>query len=232
MTQDSMKLYDEDKQKSDLLSEEITNLKMRLAAYEKDLTNINENILRIEKYIGEICLEKDQKRNAIEEIKLSKTSLEQYYTITEETIRQKNQEKMILEAEIADNIQTKEYISKQLEECLLRKEEIDKSIHDLQMKKHDMDIKITKSETQVDSLKDKLWDEFEISYIQAIEIQKTDFKYTSEAKDAKELAFLMEQRSREHALNVVKMLFKPEQMIKEAGTGQRQGFEDVGPARV
>ncbi len=58
------------------------------------------------------------------------------------------------------------------------------------------------------------------------------FVHEDEAKDAKELAFLMEQRSREHALNVVKMLFKPEQMIKEAGTGQRQGFEDVGPARV
>jgi riboflavin synthase len=58
------------------------------------------------------------------------------------------------------------------------------------------------------------------------------FVHEDEAKDAKELAFLMEQRSREHALNVVKMLFKPEQMIREAGTGQRQGFEDVGPARI
>ncbi|KXS42565.1 riboflavin synthase [Methanolobus zinderi] len=58
------------------------------------------------------------------------------------------------------------------------------------------------------------------------------FVHEDEGKDEKELAFLMEQRSREHALNVVKMLFKPEQLIKEAGTGQRQGFRDVGPARV
>jgi riboflavin synthase len=57
------------------------------------------------------------------------------------------------------------------------------------------------------------------------------FVHEDEGKDENELAFLMEQRSREHALNVVKMLQRPEQMIKEAGTGQRQGFEDVGPAR-
>ncbi|MEZ5333912.1 MAG: riboflavin synthase [Methanolobus sp.] len=57
------------------------------------------------------------------------------------------------------------------------------------------------------------------------------FVHEDEAKDENELAFLMEQRSREHALNAVKMLFRPEKMIKEAGTGQRQGFEDVGPAR-
>jgi len=42
----------------------------------------------------------------------------------------------------------------------------------------------------------------------------------------------MEQRSREHAVNAVKLLFKPESLIREAGTGQRQGFEDVGPARM
>jgi riboflavin synthase len=38
----------------------------------------------------------------------------------------------------------------------------------------------------------------------------------------------MEMRSREHALNVVNMLFHPEKLVKQAGTGQRQGFEDVG----
>ena len=58
------------------------------------------------------------------------------------------------------------------------------------------------------------------------------FVHEDEGKNEKELVFLMEQRSREHALNVVKMLVKPDQMIKEAGTGQRQGFEDVGPARL
>ncbi|SFM22125.1 riboflavin synthase [Methanolobus profundi] len=58
------------------------------------------------------------------------------------------------------------------------------------------------------------------------------FVHEDEAKDENELVFLMDQRSREHALNVVKMLARPEKMIKEAGTGQRQGFEDVGPARI
>jgi riboflavin synthase len=58
------------------------------------------------------------------------------------------------------------------------------------------------------------------------------FVHEDEAKDEKELAFLMEQRSREHAVNADKLLFKPEYLIREAGTGQRQGFEDVGPARM
>jgi len=57
------------------------------------------------------------------------------------------------------------------------------------------------------------------------------FVHEDEGKDEKELAFLMEMRSREHALNVVNMLFHPEKLVKQAGTGQRQGFEDVGTLR-
>ncbi|NLO77866.1 MAG: riboflavin synthase [Methanomicrobiales archaeon] len=57
------------------------------------------------------------------------------------------------------------------------------------------------------------------------------FVHEDEAKDDKELAWLAERRAREHAENAVKLILYPEALIKEAGTGQRQGFEDAGPAR-
>ena len=47
----------------------------------------------------------------------------------------------------------------------------------------------------------------------------------------KALANLCENRAREHAKNLIKMLFNPEKMTKKAGTGQREGFEDVGPVK-
>ena len=57
------------------------------------------------------------------------------------------------------------------------------------------------------------------------------FVHEDEAKDDRELAWLMEQRTREHAVNAVKLILRPRDLEKEAGTGQRQGFEDAGPAR-
>jgi riboflavin synthase len=54
------------------------------------------------------------------------------------------------------------------------------------------------------------------------------FVHEDEGKDEKELAWLMERRTREHAKNVIKLLFNKEQLQHEAGTGQRQGFADVG----
>jgi len=57
------------------------------------------------------------------------------------------------------------------------------------------------------------------------------FVHEDEAEDGRELAWLAEQRTREHAVNAVKLLAAPRALAKEAGTGRRQGFPDAGPAR-
>jgi riboflavin synthase len=56
------------------------------------------------------------------------------------------------------------------------------------------------------------------------------FVHEDEAADDAELAWLAEQRTREHAVNVIKLM-RPGTLEREAGTGQRQGFSDAGSAR-
>jgi len=58
------------------------------------------------------------------------------------------------------------------------------------------------------------------------------FVHEDEAKDEKELAWLAESRSREHALNALDLIFKPEKLVKKAGQGLREGFKDAGPLRM
>jgi len=57
------------------------------------------------------------------------------------------------------------------------------------------------------------------------------FVHADEAKDENELASLADKRTREHAVNVYDLLFRPERLRRNAGTGQRQGFADEGPLR-
>jgi len=57
------------------------------------------------------------------------------------------------------------------------------------------------------------------------------FVHEDEAKDEKELAWLADKRSREHAINALDLLFRPEKLAKKAGKGLREGFEDAGPLR-
>lgn len=55
------------------------------------------------------------------------------------------------------------------------------------------------------------------------------FVHEDEAKDGRELAWLAERRSREHAVNAYDLLFRPERLQRNAGKGLRQGFDDAGP---
>jgi len=54
------------------------------------------------------------------------------------------------------------------------------------------------------------------------------FVHEDEADSEGELASLAERRTREHAENAIKLLYYPERLTREAGTGQREGFEDAG----
>lgn len=56
------------------------------------------------------------------------------------------------------------------------------------------------------------------------------FVHEDEADSLQELSWLSDRRVREHATNAYDLLFNPGKLISRAGTGQRQGFEDVGPA--
>ncbi len=57
------------------------------------------------------------------------------------------------------------------------------------------------------------------------------FVYEDEAQTASELAWLAQQRTQEHARNVLDLLFHPENLTKHAGSGLREGFKDAGPVK-
>jgi riboflavin synthase len=54
------------------------------------------------------------------------------------------------------------------------------------------------------------------------------FVHEDEAKDERELAWLAERRAREHAVNAYDLMFRPDKLESNAGSGLRQGFDDAG----
>lgn len=57
------------------------------------------------------------------------------------------------------------------------------------------------------------------------------FVHEDEAQNDTELAWLADRRTREHARNVIHLLYNPGYLTKNAGKGLRQGFEDMGPVK-
>jgi riboflavin synthase len=58
------------------------------------------------------------------------------------------------------------------------------------------------------------------------------FVHLDEAKSPKELEALCANRASEHALNAIALLKGPTALTPRAGTGQRQGYADVGGAEA
>jgi riboflavin synthase len=56
------------------------------------------------------------------------------------------------------------------------------------------------------------------------------FVHMDEARDDPELIAICRNRVAEHAVNAYWLLERPDELVKRAGTGQRQGFADLGPA--
>lgn len=56
------------------------------------------------------------------------------------------------------------------------------------------------------------------------------FVHMDEARSDAQLIEICRNRVAEHAVNAYWLLEKPDELVKRAGTGQRQGFADVGPA--
>ena len=55
------------------------------------------------------------------------------------------------------------------------------------------------------------------------------FVYEDESNDPSVLATVCRNRARKHARNAYWMLYEPEQLVRRAGQGIRQGFDDAGP---
>jgi riboflavin synthase len=55
------------------------------------------------------------------------------------------------------------------------------------------------------------------------------FVHENEEEDPVKLAAVCSNRARKHALNAYWMLYEPEQLLRRAGHGVRQGYEDAGP---
>ncbi len=55
------------------------------------------------------------------------------------------------------------------------------------------------------------------------------FVHENEEEDPSALAKVCVNRSRKHARNAYWMLYEPDRLVRKAGQGVRQGYEDAGP---
>ncbi|MFQ7474134.1 MAG: chromosome segregation protein SMC, partial [Anaerovoracaceae bacterium] len=92
-----------------------------------------------------------------------------------------------LEAYLAELNEEKAGLSRDLIKTNEEKEALSDNLEKLHNQKYELEIKNTKNETQLETYKNRLWEDFEISYIQAMEFKNDDFVMSSAVRENKQI---------------------------------------------
>ena len=182
-----MELHAAQRAKNEKISEEITQTRIARNQQAEKMDSCNQLLSRTEERIRELQTQiqekKDERKSLKEEEEQIRFGAADGTAIAEE----KKKEKQVLENRI-DQIKNERYLLTetigQLTETQLQ---LGAKINHLQDQKYQMEIKRTKNQTQLDTFKEKLWEDFEISYLQAVEIKKKEFSMSTAVKESREI---------------------------------------------
>ena len=178
--------HDGRKSEFDALSEEITNARIIVTSCDDRKAHADDLVDRINRAIGEIdadILRHQEEMNALEEEKLTLTG--------DADVDLKIQEHEQVKKDAEEHLQTvteeKSALTTKLAAMNADKEDLAQKIQGFQDQKYDLDVRKAKNDTQLETYKEKLWEDFEVSYVQAMEFKAEDFVLSRAVKENRQI---------------------------------------------
>ena len=179
--------YDLLKASMEEVNESITKARINVSTCESEKTNADALIFRVRSAIDEMANEKKRREEELENILAEREAILSGSTGSEADIKKKEEEKASTENYLEELTEERAANMRVLTENTQLKDLLDEKLNTFQTQKYELDIKKAKNETLLDGYKDKLWEEFEVSYIQAIEFKKKEFAMSSAVKESREI---------------------------------------------
>ena len=186
-TDDLLSQYEIRKNAVDDASEQITKARLAVRDWEGKKENINNIRGRVEASYAEYQAQINEK-NASKE----KNEKERNYIFfgnpdDEVSVLDLTKNKEETEAYIQEVSTKREELQKRLTVLNVEIEEAAGKVNSIQDQKYQMEIKTAKADTQLDTLKERLFEEFEISYAQALGYRQEDFVMSSSVKESRKI---------------------------------------------
>ena len=168
-------------------NEKIVALKVRIGEYESKVLSRNEIIERVRDDVTELEAAAEDYRSEAQELEASRELL---MTSGEKQIDKEAElkdAKADLEARIAE-IAGRQEDNRSLSESLLSEQRLKRTeLENIREQRYKLDVKTARNETLLDTQKDKLWDDFEVSYAEALDMRAPDFAITAGNRESREV---------------------------------------------
>lgn len=173
--------------------EELTQIRLLCGAAASERSNAEQMLARIRGYIEEYEGEAAKRKEALQALLGEKDGL---FTDDEEQmglLAEKETAKSELEEEVHKAVEEKQLVTRYLNEIQEKRESLDKILVGWQTDKHELELKLAKNEIQVEGYKEKLWEDFEISYLQAMDFKKREFVMSAAVRESREIKNRMKE---------------------------------------
>lgn len=185
--------FEKIKEKVNLAGEEITAARIAKTDRDNKYESVCQLLSRIQDTIDDLTIQIDDRNDMLEVLEQEKNKLLFGSEDVGDTVNALSEEKAQLEDYIARISQEKAALVEELNSLNAEYYSVGDSLNAYQDQKYQQEIKLAKNETQLDTIKEKLWDEFEISYAQALEFKKENFALAPAVKESREIRNRMRQ---------------------------------------
>ena len=192
-TEKLMNALEEIKTQVQNAGEEITKARIAKTAMDSEFEAAGNMIKRVGDSVEEINLQIEAKELGLSDLEREKSDILFGNENSQEDYHAKLEEKTKLEEYIAEISAEKSQLSDSLGQQTAEFTEIGDKLNAYQDKKYQIEIKLAKNETQIDTWKEKLWEDFEISYAQALSMKKSDFVLSAATKESREIKSRMRE---------------------------------------
>lgn len=185
--------YNEKKDAFDAMQETITAAKIAVGNCEKEKEYMDSMAGRIAASLEEIDGDIRNRHRQLEELAAEKADISSGHANIDELIAERKAEKTDLDMRLTAVMEEKADLMRSIAKLNSEKETMDSKLESVQNQKYELEIKNAKNETQLDSYKDKLWEDFEVSYIQAMEFKSDEFVMSSAVKENRQIKNRMKE---------------------------------------
>lgn len=182
-----MEEHDTLKETADKAADDITATRIEKNKHDSDKENLMKLLNRVKDSMSDIEQQIEAKSLMLNQFSEEKKSILLGSEDVEERVKAKTQEKLMLEEYIARVTEERGRLSAEIEEMAENQAKAAETLNSYQDQKYSQEIRAAKNETQLDTLKEKLWEDFEISYLQAIEFKKEDFAMSPAQRESREI---------------------------------------------
>ncbi len=179
--------HKDQKSKLDDLMEAITKIRMAKSSWESEKQGIQAILTIIMSNMEEINREIAEKEERLHNYENEKIHISAGSGSNVKLVEEKEREKIKVEEQLKALRLEKSEVFQKLTQVSHEKETLDEKLENISSSRMEMEIRKGKNETLLDTYKEKLWEEFEISYIQAIEFKKEEFALSTGLRENREI---------------------------------------------